>query len=189
MNRRLSAQARKSIGDILRRKAHSIVIVLAILIPVGGFTAVSVAGDSLASAYAFSVGTHGSSQDTVLAVDRTDPALLAAIARLHNVAAAQVATMVQTQWHVAAAPGHVAFTIVGYPDPSHVPLTPFQLLAGRYPGTGEIVMEYGDKGLQPSASATASRWTPHGAQFPCAWSASPAPRAPTPRPLAAAAAT
>src|SRR6516225_1015736 len=149
MNRRLSAQARKSISDVLRRKAHSIVIVLAILIPVGGFTAVSVAGDSLASAYAFSVGTHGSSQDTVLAVDRTDPALLAAIARLHNVAAAQVATMVQTQWHVAAAPGHVAFTIVGYPDPSHVPLTPFQLLAGRYPGTGEIVMEYGDKGLQP----------------------------------------
>ena len=29
MNRRLSAQARKSIGDILRRKARSIVIVLA----------------------------------------------------------------------------------------------------------------------------------------------------------------
>src|SRR6516164_7119056 len=149
MNRRLSARGRKSVSDVLRRKAHSIVIVLAILIPVGGFTAVSVAGDSLSSAYAFSVGTHGSRQDTVIAVDRSDPALLTAITRLPNVAAAQVATMVQTQWHDAAAPGHVAFTIVGYPDPSHVPLTPFQLIAGRYPGTGEIVMEYGDKGLQP----------------------------------------
>jgi len=149
MNRRLSAQGRKSISDVLRRKAHSIVIVLVILIPVGGFTAVSVAGDSLSSAYAFSVGTHGNRQDTVIAVDRSDPALLTAIARMHNVAAAQVATVVQTQWHVAAAPGHVAFTIVGYPDPGHVPLTPFQLIAGRYPGTGEIVMEYGDKGLQP----------------------------------------
>ena len=65
MNRRLSAQGRKSISDVLRRKAHSIVILLAILIPVGGFTAVSVAGDSLSSAYAFSVGTHGNRQDTV----------------------------------------------------------------------------------------------------------------------------
>jgi putative ABC transport system permease protein len=149
MNRRLSAQARKSVSDILLRKAHSIVIVLAILIPVGGFTAVSVADGSLSSAYAFSVGTNGNSQDTVIVVDRSDPSLLAAISRQHNVAAAQVATVVQTQWHVAAAPGHVAFTIIGYPDPGHVPLTPFQLIAGRYPGIGEIVMEYGDKGLQP----------------------------------------
>ena len=156
MNRRLSAQGRKSISDVLRRKAHSIVIVLAILIPVGGFTAVSVAGDSLSSAYAFSVGTHGNRQDTVIAIDRSDPALLTAVSRLHNVAAAQVATVVQTQWHVAAAPGHVAFTIVGYPDPGHVPLTPFQLIAGRYPGTGEIVMEYGDKGLRSAGTGSAA---------------------------------
>ena len=92
MSRGLSAQGRKSISDVLRRKAHSIVILLAILIPVGGFTAVSVAGDSLSSAYAFSVGTHGNRQDTVIAIDRSDPALLTAVSRLHNVAAAQVAT-------------------------------------------------------------------------------------------------
>ena len=38
--------------------------------------------------------------------------------------------------------------IVSYPDLRHVPLTPFQLTSGRYPSAGEIVMEYGDLGLQ-----------------------------------------
>src|SRR6516162_7937293 len=165
MNRRLSAQGRKSISDVLRRKAHSIVIVLAILIPVGGFTAVSVAGDSLSSAYAFSVGTHGNRQDTVIAVDRSDPALLAAIARLHNVAAAQVATMVQTQWHVAAAPGHVAFTIVGYPDPSHEPLTPSQLIAAGPPATGGVLRGRGNRALHLFASGAPVRGDPAGGTF------------------------
>jgi putative ABC transport system permease protein len=149
MNLRLSARARKSLSDVLRRKAHSIVIVLAILIPVGGFTAVSVATDSLSSAYAFSLGAHGTSQETVVAIDRSDSSLLAAIARQHDVASAQLATVLQTQWYVSAAPGHVSFRVVGYPDLRHVPLTPFQLLAGRYPGRGEIVIDYGDRGLQP----------------------------------------
>jgi putative ABC transport system permease protein len=30
-----------------------------------------------------------------------------------------------------------------------VPITPFQLTSGRYPGAGEIVLEYGDQDLQP----------------------------------------
>jgi ABC-type antimicrobial peptide transport system permease subunit len=38
--------------------------------------------------------------------------------------------------------------ITSYPDLRHVPLTPFQLTSGRYPNVGEIVMEYGDLGLQ-----------------------------------------
>jgi putative ABC transport system permease protein len=61
----------------------------------------------------------------------------------------QQATTLSTEWHVAAAPGHVSFTVIGYPDPAHVALTPFELLQGRYPGDGEIVMEFGDSALQP----------------------------------------
>jgi putative ABC transport system permease protein len=144
----VSAQTRKSIADVVRRKAHSVVIFLAILIPVAGLTAVSVADDSLSSAYAFTVSRHGNKQDVVVVVDRADRSLLAAIARRPNVAGEQAATVLDTQWHVQAAPGHVDFKITGYPDPRRVPLSPFQLVAGRYPGPGEIVMEYGDLGLQ-----------------------------------------
>jgi putative ABC transport system permease protein len=143
----VSAQARKALADVSRRKAHSLVLVLAILLPVGGLTAVSVAGDSLSASYAYTIRQAGK-QDVVVAVDRSGPALLATIRRQPNVAAVQAATVLDTQWHVAAAPGHVALRVVGYPNPHHVLLSPFQLVSGRYPGRGEIVLEYGDLGLQ-----------------------------------------
>jgi putative ABC transport system permease protein len=38
--------------------------------------------------------------------------------------------------------------LASFPDLRHVPLTPFQLTSGRYPGVGEIVMEYGDTSIQ-----------------------------------------
>ena len=148
MNRRMSAQMRKSFADVTKRKAHSIALVLAILISVGGLTAVNVADDSLSSAYAFSVSRPGADRDVTVTVDRTDASLLAGITPLSNVAALQVSSVMSTQWHVAAAPGHVDFTAIGYADPRHVPLSPFQLVSGRYPGVGEIVLEYGDEALQ-----------------------------------------
>jgi putative ABC transport system permease protein len=144
----VTAQTRKSIADIVRRRTHSVIIFLAILIPVGGLTAVSVASDSLSSAYAFSISRHAARQDITVAVDHTDTSLLSEINRQPGVMATQTATVLDTQWHVAAAPGRVDFRIVGYPDPRHVPLSPFQVVSGHYPGLAEIVMEYGDLGLQ-----------------------------------------
>jgi putative ABC transport system permease protein len=148
MIRRLSAQARKSVADIVRRRAHSLLIAAALLASVGGLTAANVADNSLSAAYAFSVGSQGQRPDVTLAVDSTTPAMLDGIAQAPNVASVQHATMVSTQWNVAEAPGHVDFTAVSYPDLRHVPLTPFQLISGRYPAAGEIVMEFGDSGLQ-----------------------------------------
>jgi putative ABC transport system permease protein len=148
MSRRPGAQARKSVADIARRKARSLVIVLAILIPVGGLAAVNVADGSLSSAYAFSVGAGGVRPDAAIVVDKTTPAMLSAVSHAGNVSSVQHATMLSTQWYVAEAPGHADFTVVSYPDLRDVPLTPFQLISGRYPGAGEIVMEFGDTGLQ-----------------------------------------
>jgi putative ABC transport system permease protein len=38
--------------------------------------------------------------------------------------------------------------ILSFPDLHQVAITPFQLTSGRYPGVGEIVLEYGDQQLQ-----------------------------------------
>jgi putative ABC transport system permease protein len=148
MSRRLSAQARKSVADIARRKARSFLIVLAILIPVGGLVAVNVADVSLSSAYGFSVSAGGTRPDAMVVVDKTTPAMLSDVSRAGNVTSVQHATALSTQWYVAEAPGHADFTVISYPDLRHVPLTPFQLISGRYPGAGEIVMEFGDTGMQ-----------------------------------------
>jgi putative ABC transport system permease protein len=152
---RLSTQARKSVADIVRRRAQgagrraqSVLIAAAILLPVAGLTAASTADNMLSAAYAFSVGIGGSQPDVTIVTDKVAPAMLAAISRAGNVGSVQDATVLSTLWYVTEAPGYVDFTIVGYPVPRHVPLTPFQLISGRYPGAGEIVMEYGDSGLQ-----------------------------------------
>jgi putative ABC transport system permease protein len=151
MSRRLSAQARKSVADIVKRRAHSLLVVVAILIAVGGLTAVNVADEALSSAYAFTASGQGPRPDLVVAVDKADASLLSDLSHLPAVTSVQQATTMGTQWRVTAAPGHVSFSVISYPDPRHVPLTPFQLMQGRYPGTGEIVMEYGDSGLQSFA--------------------------------------
>jgi putative ABC transport system permease protein len=143
----LSAMARKSIADVRRRKLQSVVIILALLFPVAGLTAVSVAGDSLTASYAFSLISAGSKQDVGIAVDHVAPSITREIARQPNVAGAQLLTVLDTQWHVAAAPGHIDLQILGYPNLRKAPVVPVTLESGRYPGPGEIAMEFGDLGL------------------------------------------
>jgi putative ABC transport system permease protein len=144
-----SAQTHKSVADIVKRRTHSLLVMFAIALAVGGLVAVTVADQGLSAAYAFTVRAQGTRPDVVVAVDRADDELVAEVGRLPNVATVQQATTMSTEWHVATAPGHVSFTVISYPDLARVALTPFELLQGRYPGAGEIVMEFGDSALQP----------------------------------------
>jgi putative ABC transport system permease protein len=118
VNGRLSAQMRKAVADIVNRRVHSLLVVVAITLAVGGLTAATVADDGLSAAYAFTVSAHGTRPDVVVAVDKADDALLADIRRLSNVATLQEATTMGTEWHVTAAPGHVSFTVMSYPGPA-----------------------------------------------------------------------
>jgi putative ABC transport system permease protein len=147
----MSVGVRKSVADIVRRKARSLLVLVAVALAVGGLVAINVADGLLSAAYAFTVAGQGPAPDVTVAVDKTDPALITDITRLSNVASVQQATTLGTQWHVAQAPGHVSFTITSYPDLRHVTLTPFELVRGRYPEAGEIVMEFGDSALDPFA--------------------------------------
>src|ERR1051326_6793978 len=151
MGSSFSARLHKSVGDITRRKGRTLLIVLGICIGVFGLTAITITQDQLFAAFAFSVGTQTTRPDVIFDVDRLDASVLPALQATPNVKTVQYETTLQTQWHVSRAPGHVDFTITSYPDLHHIPLTPFELVGGRYPGTGEIVMEYGDVALQPVA--------------------------------------
>src|SRR5258708_9588719 len=82
-------------------------------------------------------------------VNRLDPALTPQLSAVANVQAVQMQSVVASQWHVSATPGHVPVTLVSFTNFNQVPITPFQLTSGRYPGAGEIVLEYGDQDVQP----------------------------------------
>ena len=146
MGRFIGASLRKSLADVTRRKGRTLLVVLGIFIGVFGLTAINTAEDSLFAAITFSLSA--TPPDIVLDVDHLDPQLLLTLQAVPDVKTAQYQTVFKTQWQVSQAPGHIPMQIVSYPDLQHVPLTPFQLTSGRYPNTGEIVMDYGDLGLQ-----------------------------------------
>jgi hypothetical protein len=147
MGRFISASLRKSLADVTRRKGRTLLVVLGIFIGVFGLTAINTAEDALFAALNFSLSAI--QPDVILDVDQLDPALLPTVQSVTDVQMVQYQTVFSTQWHVSQAPGHIEMVITSYPDLRHVPLTPFQLTSGRYPMSGEIVMEYGDLGLQP----------------------------------------
>ncbi|MBV9258431.1 MAG: hypothetical protein JO215_10470, partial [Ktedonobacteraceae bacterium] len=149
MSRFLSASLRKSLTDVTRRKGRTLLVVLGIFIGIFGLTAINITQDQLFAAFAYSVGSQTTHPDLIVDVDRLDPELVPALRRVPNVKQVQEETTLSTQWHVSRAPGHVDLMIISYPDLRHIPLTPFELTSGRYPGTGEIVMEYGDVAIQP----------------------------------------
>jgi putative ABC transport system permease protein len=148
MRLRLSALARKSLADIRRRRGRSVLVVLAIVIGVAGLSCVDVAERALSADYAFTLAGIGPHPDLTVVVDEVTPRLMSAVNHVSGVTSVQRSDAVGTQWAVRRAPGHVDFTIVAFPDPARVASAPFQLLSGRYPGPGEIVMEYGDSALQ-----------------------------------------
>jgi putative ABC transport system permease protein len=123
-------------------------LVLAIMIGVAGVSCAYVSERSLAADYGYTMAGSGPHPDLTVVLDRLDNALLARISGVSGVASAKPSQTASTQWHISAAPGHADFTIVAFPNPAHTPLSPIQLLSGRYPELGEIVMEYGDSALQ-----------------------------------------
>jgi putative ABC transport system permease protein len=145
----MSASLKKSFADVTRRKGRTLMVVLGIFIGVLGLTGVNFIQQTILSAFTYSTGTAANSPDMTLRVNRLDPALTPQLSAVPNVQAVQMQSVFATQWHVSPTPGHVSIAIVSYPDWQHAPITPFQLTSGRYPGVGEIVLEYGDQDLQP----------------------------------------
>jgi putative ABC transport system permease protein len=144
----MSAHLKKSFADVTRRKGRTLLVVLGIFIGVLGLTAINTAEDALFAAITFSQSSQAVQPDILVDVDHLDPALLPTLQSVAGVKTEQYQTVFNTQWHVSRAPGHIDMVITSYPDLRHVPLSPFQLTSGRYPNSGEIIMEYGDLGLQ-----------------------------------------
>jgi putative ABC transport system permease protein len=163
MGRLFGASLRKSFADVTRRKGRTLLVVLGIFIGVFGLTAINTAEDALFAALTFSQSGQASQPNILLDVDHLDPALLPTLQSVAGVETVQYQTVFNTQWHVSQAPGHIPMGVISYPDLRHVPLTPFQLTSGRYPNAGEIVMGYGDLGLQSFAIGdTVTVDTPQG---------------------------
>ena len=159
---RLRALTHKSLADVVRRPARSLLVILGILIGVAGLTAIDVANDALQRALAYTANETQASNITFFA-QRIDPDLQSQLAAVPNVAAVQLSTQYATRWQIAQAPGHASLTITAYPNLRQVAVNPFQVTQGHLPGVGEIVMDTSDSVFQPVAVGdTVTVETPHG---------------------------
>lgn len=145
----MSATWKKALADVTRRKGRTLLVMLGIFVGVFGLVGINFTEDTLFSAIAFTI--NGNTPDFTMMVSKLDTTLLPELQSTANVKAVQYQTSLQTQWHVSQAPGVLPMVVESYPDLAHIPITPFQLLSGHLPNVGEIVMEYGDLGLQSFA--------------------------------------
>jgi putative ABC transport system permease protein len=148
MSRFLSANLRKSLADVTRRKGRTLLVVLGIFIGVSGLTCINFTEDTLVSAYAFTLGYQATQPDYQLRVNKLDPAVLPDLRAVANVKAVQYQSDYGACWQPYSTGCRVEIGITGYPDLQHIPITPFQLTSGRYPGPGEIILEQGDQRLE-----------------------------------------
>lgn len=142
----LGAVTGKSIADVTGRKGRTLLISLGIFISVAGLTGINMTESTLYSALTFTTGVNATVPDITLSVGRLDPSLDSTLASLPNVEVLQYQTQFVTFWQESAAV-KIPLRIVSYPDLQRVGITPFELASGRYPGDGEVVMEYGDRDL------------------------------------------
>src|SRR5260221_5953498 len=148
----MNARRKKSIADVTKRKGRTFMVVMGIFIGVLGLTVINFTQATIFNAYSYSMGSAANYPDVYVGVNRLVPSLTASLAAMSNVKAVQMQAEADTSWKVDSAPhGGFAMVIRSYPDLQHVAITPFQLTSGRYPGVGEIVLEYGDQQLQSIA--------------------------------------
>src|SRR5260221_6150914 len=149
----MNARRKKSIADVTKRKGRTFMVVMGIFIGVLGLTVINFTQATIFNAYSYSMGSAANYPDVYVGVNRLVPSLTASLAAMSNVKAVQMQAEADTSWKVDSAPhGGFAMVIRSYPDLQHVAITPFQLTSGRYPGVGEIVLEYGDQQLQTIAN-------------------------------------
>lgn len=145
----MSARRKKSFADVTRRKGRTFMVVMGIFIGVFGLTVINFTQATIFNAYAYSMGSAANYPDVEVAVNRLAPALTSSLAAVDNVQALQMQAEINTSWNVSSVPkGGFGMDILSFPDLQQVAITPFQLTSGRYPGVGEIVLEYGDQQLQ-----------------------------------------
>jgi len=148
----MRALMRKSLTDITRRKSRSVLIILGILISVLGLTSIFTSNQAISSALAYSAD-HSTIPDFEIIGEGGDGGykLTNQLKAVPNVKLLQMDSLYDGQWEINAAPGRTGIAIYGYQDVHHVLFTPFDLVAGRYPRAGEIVLEASDSSLQAVA--------------------------------------
>jgi putative ABC transport system permease protein len=138
----MRALTRKSIADVTRRKLRAGLTILGIAIGVMGLAAIGVASDQLSASFKYSTDASGAA-DITFYTTPADTAIVPALAAQPHVTAVEARVYQPTRWAVPS--GHYPFNVVGVQNFNELRFDKFQVVEGRLPGTGEILLDSGDR--------------------------------------------
>lgn len=141
----MSALRTKAIKDVTRRKLRTGLTVAGIAIGVLGLTAVGLASNQLKATLQSTNETSGL-PDIQYYTAPAGASTANMLSGQSNVRAVEAETIVPARWSIPT--GHATLNVLGVPDFSNHEFTRFTLKAGQLPGSGEIVMEGGDRPLK-----------------------------------------
>jgi putative ABC transport system permease protein len=138
----MNALTRKAVADVTRRVGRTVLMALGIMIGVMGITAVNQASSQIGGTFLYSTDPTAIPSITMIADTTTLPASAAmAIAHLPAVQKIQIRAIYSASWQFAGRAADHTMQIFAYPDVNAIQLWPFQVISGRLPGPGEIVLD------------------------------------------------
>jgi putative ABC transport system permease protein len=137
----MRALTRKAITDVTRRKLRAGLTILGIAIGIMGLAAISIASDQLKASFQYTTDAAGS-PDIDFNTAPADTSLVSALAEQPHVTAVEARANQPTRWAIPS--GHFPFTVVGVQDFGAMRYNKIQMVEGRLPGAGEILLDSGD---------------------------------------------
>ncbi len=138
----MNALTRKAVADVTRRVGRTILMVLGIMIGVMGITAVNQANSQIGGTFLYNTDPTAVPSITMIAdTSRLPASTMAAIERLPAIEKIQLRTLYSAPWQFAGRSADHTLQLFAYPDVNAIQLSPFQIISGRFPGPGEIVLD------------------------------------------------
>lgn len=162
----MSILLRKSWADIIKRQGRTLLAILSIMLGVLGISAVNQASDQLGGNFLYSTDPTSVPNIIISTTSATalPASLLTALAQQAWIEKFQARSAYNTPWQITGQTVDHTLGIFAFPDNEHVQLWPFQVIQGRLPGAGEIVLDVKNsmEGYAAAVGDTISVQTPDG---------------------------
>ncbi|MDQ6693005.1 MAG: FtsX-like permease family protein [Chloroflexota bacterium] len=139
---------RKSFRDLTRRRLRSFLTIIGIVIGVAGIVAITSTSKNMAGAQAAAYNNN-SQQDMRWWLSGAPGSTVNAIRQVPNVAQADLRATFYSKWYAAGAWSDILFN--GIPDFQDMQVNRIDLVEGRWPVRGEVVLEASVKSVAPVA--------------------------------------
>lgn len=140
----MKALTKKVLQDITQRKLRTVLTILGITIGIIGLSAISIASSQFKSSFEYSTNVSAR-PDFTLYTPPTSAGIVEVLKKQPNVKEVQAQGHVTARWSTGA--NHIPIRVIGVIDFQNLRINKFEVVEGREPGAGEILLESSSRAL------------------------------------------